>query len=111
MPYAYDSYYRDDTLFRKFYGNGLFDQEHPCVESWVLSAPFLHPARWVSSGQTQEEIVAALGAPFKRHPLQIRYRWKSGPTGDSEAHFESMRFYFAQDSLYAVLLQRSKPCF
>jgi hypothetical protein len=116
MPYAFDDTYRNDTLFRKYYGNGLFEQEHPCVESFVLTGEFLHPARWLESGMTQTETMASLGIPFVKHPAQLRYRWHSDPThnhqgADSVLHYESMRFYFENDSLFAVLLQKSKPCF
>ena len=31
IPYAYDDSYRDDTLYRHAYGNGLFTQDHPCA--------------------------------------------------------------------------------
>jgi hypothetical protein len=111
MPYAYDNFYRDDTLFRKAYGNGLLEQEHPCIESWVLSESFPHPAKWLRAGLTREEIETSLGEPTMRSPLQIRYRWHSRAAENGGDSQESMRFYFENDSLYAVLLQRSKPCF
>ncbi len=115
-PYAFDDAYRDDTLFRKAYGNGLFEQEHPCVESWVISGDFPHPSLWLRSGMTAEAIRAALGTPFLQQPRELRYRWQGrarpdSTGGDSTTRYESMRFYFLRDSLYAVLLQRSKPCF
>lgn len=114
-PYAYDDAYRDDTLFRKFYGGGLYEQENPCVETYVLSGEFLHPAKWLRAGMQEEDLIAALGVPQVKHPTQLRYLWHSKPEdkseGDSLIHYESVRFYFEKDSLYAALLQQSKPCF
>ncbi len=113
MPFAFDEDYRDDTLFRKSYGNGLFEQEHPCVETWVLSGDFPHPAKWLHAGMKQREFTSSLGRPAMKHANQLRYLWHSAPgeDGDSLVRYESMRFYFENDSLYAALLQRSKPCF
>jgi len=115
IPYAYDDYYRDDTLFRKYYGFGLYEQEHPCVETYVLSGTFQHPSHWLKSGLHEEEIISSLGTPAMRHPLELRYLWQAVPAkttqSDTLGQFESIRLYFEADSLYAALLQRSKPCY
>ena len=115
IPYAYDDYYRDDTLFRKYFGFGLYEQEHPCVQTYVLSGSFQHPSHWLKSGLHVEEIISSLGTPTMRHPLQLRYLWQAGPAkttkSDTLDRFESIRLYFEADSLYAALLQRSKPCY
>ncbi len=115
-PYAFDAAYRDDTLFRKAYGNGLFDQEHPCIETHVLSGDFPHPAKWLRSGLRKRDIVLNLGLPRMMDSCKIRYQWHSTPAedkawGDSLPRYEAVRLYFERDSLYAALLQRSKPCF
>ncbi len=112
-PFAFDHVYREDTLFRKSYGNGLFVQEHPCVTSWILSEQFPHPAKWMREGLHQAEIVTNLGTPWSIHPQEIIYRWVSHekPKSSLEIEYkEAMRFYFEKDSLFAVLLQKPKPC-
>lgn len=124
LPYAYDDSYRDDTLYRNFYGNGLFTQDHPCAQTFVVTDPFLHPARWLKSGLKQAEIIGALGNPAFSHRGVLRYFSRHAspapaPTADStkvpseyEAHevMEGVNFYFMSDSLFAAVLHRSQPC-
>ena len=123
--YAYDDSFRDDTLFRNFYGNGLFTQENPCGTIYVISGQFLHPARWLRNGLKEREIVEAIGKPRARHPGFLCYLSRHEPTmaagkkedsansaGDYNAYpvFEGVQFYFRSDSLFATVLQRSQPC-
>lgn len=127
IPYAYDDSYRDDTLYRHYYGNGLFTQDHPCAQTWLLTDPFLHPARWLKAGLKQEEIVQALGKPAFSHRGVLRYftRRPAQPaikpatdTDSAEAAseyeafdvMEGFNFYFKGDSLFAAVLHRSQPC-
>lgn len=125
MPYGYDDSFRDDTLFRNAYGNGLFTQDHPCATTFVLSGQFLHPARWLKTGLKEDQIVETLGPPRYRQPGVLRYLAKypgQPPPVDPEdtlstaadystfAIFEGVNFYFQSDSLIAVVLQRSQPC-
>ncbi|GEM_PF-3510527 len=140
MAYGYDDSFRDDTLFRNAYGNGLFTQEHPCASTTVLSGQFLHPARWLRTGLKMDQITAALGKPLYRQPDVLRYLShhpgttatsalssdsgeeapdnapsaadSAGPATDYNAYevFEGVNFYFRNDSLFAAVLQRSQPC-
>lgn len=124
IPYAYDDSYRDDTLYRHYYGNGLFTQDHPCAETFVVTDPFLHPARWLKAGLTQAEIIHAMGTPAFSQQGVLRYFHKrpapeAAPATDStaaqseyELHavMEGMNFYFRTDSLFAAVLHRSRPC-
>jgi hypothetical protein len=133
IPYAYDDSYRDDTLYRHFYGNGLFTQDHPCAETFVVTDPFLHPARWLKAGLKQAEIVNALGAPAFAQQGVLRYfHRRAAPEAapadgtpasgaeaastpakseyDLHAVMEGVNFYFRADSLFAAVLHRSQPC-
>lgn len=132
MAYGYDDSFRDDTLFRYAYGNGLFTQDHPCATTIVLSGQFLHPARWLRTGLKADQIVEALGKPLYRQPDVLRYlshhpgttsaapkddSAKDGPDSAAAATdynayeiFEGVNFYFRSDSLFAAVLQRSQPC-
>jgi hypothetical protein len=125
MPYAYDDSYRDDTLWRNAYGNGLFTQDHPCALNYVLSGQFLHPAKWLKRGLKEEDIEAALGKPLYRQAGALRYLSKHpGPrperSGDDSSStapdssdfevYEGVNLYFADDSLFAAVLQKSQPC-
>jgi hypothetical protein len=126
MPYGYDDSFRDDTLYRSAYGNGLFMQDHPCAATYVLSGQFLHPAKWVKTGMKQEDIIHALGAPLYRqqgvlrylshHPSSAPAKGGEGDTAgaarDYNAYevFEGVNFYFHGDSLFAAVLQKSQPC-
>jgi hypothetical protein len=129
MPYAYDESYRDDTLYRNAYGIGLFTQDHPCATTYVLSDQFLHPARWLKAGLTQADVVGALGRPTfwlgDTATAVLRYRSSHlegvVPTeeeSDSALNlgaaptpiFEAANFYFLEDSLFAAVLLKSRPC-
>ena len=125
MPYAYDDSFRDDTLFRNAYGNGLFTQDHPCASTYVLSGHFVHPAKWLRTGLNEAEIMESLGTPRYHQPGVLRYLTKfpgKEPTVDPEDSlnviadyssfdiFEGVNFYFRNDSLFAAVLQRSQPC-
>lgn len=123
MPYAYDDTYRDDTLYRHAYGNGLFTQDHPCATTTVLTGPFLHPARWLKAGLKETDILQALGSPpYHTHGALRYFSRRRAPAstpadsaagrGDHEAHdvMEGANFYFLKDSLFAVVLHRSQPC-
>lgn len=124
IPYAYDDSYRDDTLYRNYFGNGLFTQDHPCAETFLVTDPFLHPARWLKAGLKQAEIVRALGNPAFSHRGVLRYFSRHAspapaPSQDSskapseyEAYdvMEGVNFYFMSDSLFATVLHRSQPC-
>ena len=125
MPYGYDDSFRDDTLYRSAFGNGLYMQDHPCAATVVLSGQFLHPAKWVRKGMKAEAITNALGTPLYRQPGVLRYlshRPSPPPqnriddtlatASDYGAYeiFEGVNFYFANDSLFAVVLQKSQPC-
>lgn len=125
MPYAYDDSFRDDTLWRSAYGNGLFTQDHPCALNYVLTGQFLHPAKWLKRGLKEDEIVAALGTPAYRQAGALRYLSKhpgprpeangeesSSTVVDSSAYdvYEGVNLYFANDSLFAAVLQKSQPC-
>jgi hypothetical protein len=123
-PYAYDDSYRDDTLYRNAYGNGLFTQDHPCAATYVLTDPFLHPARWLKAGLKESEITEALGNPafrsrgvlryFSRRAPEIPGEGESAAAGRSEYDihdvYEGINFYFRKDSLFAAVLHRSQPC-
>lgn len=125
MPYAYDDSYRDDTLWRSAYGNGLFTQDHPCALNYVLAGQFLHPAKWLKRGLRQEEILSTLGKPVYRQNGVLRYLSKhpgprpevnggesSSTLADSSAYdvYEGVNLYFMNDSLFAAVLQKSQPC-
>ena len=135
MPYGYDDSFRDDTLFRHAYGNGLFAQDQPCAETYVLSGNFLHPARWLRAGMGREYILGILGNPAYNHPGVLRYLSRrnaaaptreeeeapdrdeadaedamAGPPEEPEDVFEGVNFYFEGDSLFAAVLQKSRPC-
>jgi hypothetical protein len=125
MPYGYDDSFRDDTLYRNAFGNGLYMQDHPCASTFVLSGHFLHPARWVRKGMKTEDIIAALGTPLYRQQGVLRYlshhpstppESRAGDTlstkSDYNAYeiFEGVNFYFRNDSLFAAVLQKSQPC-
>jgi hypothetical protein len=124
MPYAYDDSYRDDTLWRNAYGNGLFTQDHPCALNYVLSGQFLHPAKWLKRGLKPEDIVASLGKPLYRQAGVLRYLSKHpGPRPERKADssstaadssdyevYEGVNLYFADDSLFAAVMQKSQPC-
>lgn len=117
LPYAYDDSYRDDTLYRHAYGNGLFTQDHPCAATYVLGEPFLHPAKWLKAGLKEEEIIQALGTPAFRQRGVLRYFsvHSPAPAADTAAHaepdvYEGVNFYFLKDSLFAAVLHRSQPC-
>lgn len=125
MPFGYDDSFRDDTLYRNAYGNGLFMQDHPCASTIVLSGQFPHPAKWVRKGMQAEAITAALGVPLYRQQGVLRYlshrpspppQNQAGDTlstaSDYNAYeiFEGVNFYFSNDSLFAVVLQKSQPC-
>ncbi|MDB5051697.1 MAG: hypothetical protein JWO30_4768 [Fibrobacteres bacterium] len=125
MPYGYDDSFRDDTLYRNSYGNGLYTQDHPCATNYVLSGQFLHPAKWLRMGLKERDILDALGAPLYKQPGVLRYlsRHPSVPpvreegdtlstAADYTAYdvFEGVNFYFQSDSLFAAVLQKSQPC-
>jgi hypothetical protein len=125
MPYAYDDSYRDDTLYRNAYGNGLFTQDHPCAVTYVLSDGFMHPAQWLKAGLTQAELVGALGRPAywqgDTSEAVLRYLSQHMETPPAPADsavkaadpypvYEGANFYFTADSLFAAVLQRSQPC-
>jgi hypothetical protein len=133
MPYGYDDSFRDDTLFRHAYGNGLYTLDHPCAAIYVLSGQFLHPAKWLRNGLKTGEILAALGTPAYRQEGVLRYLSRHAPVapaapaapepseGDSAesgslsqpglyAVYEGANFYFKADSLFAAVLQKSQPC-
>jgi hypothetical protein len=121
--FAYDETYRDDTLFRKAYGNGLFIEEHPCADVWVVSDPFMHPVRWLTKGMTQDEILNNMGPPSLKHKGALRYLYRDQPeidglaSPDGEApplsefqRVEGAHFYFNETGLFAAVFQRSRPC-
>ncbi len=124
LPYAYDDSFRDDTLFRNAFGNGLFMQDHPCAAMYVLSGQFLHPARWLRAGMKMNEVIKELGTPLYRQNGVVRYLSRhagsglveKGDTGNvsvtqgSPPVFEGINFYFRSDSLFAAVLQKSQPC-
>ena len=118
MPYAYDDSFRDDTLYRSAYGNGLFIQDHPCANTYVLSGQFLHPARWLKAGMKEQQLVEALGQPGMRGPGVLRYlsHWAPPFPDDGKSEYQSFdvyegtHLYFLHDSLFAAVLQRSQPC-
>lgn len=125
MPYGYDDSFRDDTLYRSFYGNGLFTQDHPCATTYVLSGQFLHPAKWLRTGLKKGDILNALGAPMFQQDGVLRYlsHHPGPPPGKAEGDtlstaadysafeiFEGVNFYFQSDSLFAAVLQKSQPC-
>lgn len=124
IPYAYDDSYRDDTLYRNFYGNGLFTQDHPCAETFLVTDPFLHPARWLKAGLKQAEIVRTLGNPVFSHRGVLRYFSRRAPPAPAPVLdsskirseyedydvMEGVNFYFISDSLFATVLHRSQPC-
>jgi hypothetical protein len=124
-PYAYDDSFRDDTLWRNSFGNGLYTQDHPCALNYVLAGQFLHPAKWLKRGLREQDILASLGTPMYRHPGVLRYLSKHPgplPKGNPEDTlstaadysafdvFEGVNLYFMQDSLFAAVLQKSQPC-
>ncbi len=117
--YAYDETYRDDTLFRLAYGNGLYTEEHPCAEVWIITTPFIHPVRWLKAGMSEQDIEGTMGRPSLRHPGALRYLYRDDPEVDiagggdkipREQRVEGVHFYFQQDSLFAAVFQRSRPC-
>jgi hypothetical protein len=125
LPYAYDDSFRDDTLWRNSFGNGLYTQDNPCALNYVLAGQFLHPARWLKRGLREQDILAALGTPLFRQPGVLRYLSKhpgpgaegnpqdtSSTVADHSAFdvYEGVNLYFAQDSLFAAVLQKSRPC-
>lgn len=125
MPYAYDDSYRDDTLWRSAYGTGLFTQDHPCALNYVLAGQFLHPAKWLKRGLKEEDILSILGTPAYRQPGVLRYLSKhpgprpgdnaddtSSTVADSSSYevYEGVNLYFEADSLFAAVLQKSRPC-
>ena len=125
MPYGYDDSFRDDTLFRSFFGNGLFTQDHPCAATFVLSGQFLHPAKWIKTGMKPGDIIGALGKPLYKQEGVLRYLShppsppQARAEGDSSITtpdyssyevFEGVNFYFHGDSLFAAVLQKSQPC-
>jgi hypothetical protein len=124
-PYAYDDSFRDDTLWRHAYGNGLYTQDHPCALDYVLAGQFLHPAKWLKRGLREQDILASLGTPMFRHPGVLRYLSRhAGPRPEGNPQdtsstavdysaydvYEGVNLYFAQDSLFAAVLQKSQPC-
>jgi hypothetical protein len=117
--YAYDDTYRDDTLFRKAYGNGLYTEDHPCANVWIVSPPFIHPVRWLIAGMTSQDIETAMGPPSLRHPNAMRYFYRDMPTNTrkksstddpEEQNIEGIHFYFKRDSLFAAVFQKSRSC-
>jgi hypothetical protein len=125
MPYGYDDSFRDDTLYRQSFGNGLFTQDHPCATNFVLTGNFLHPARWLKKGLRVEDIKTALGSPLYAQPGILRYLSKrAGPRPETNPEdtlstaadysvfdiFEGVNLYFKEDSLFAAVLQKSQPC-
>ncbi|MEO7427198.1 MAG: hypothetical protein ABI036_18565 [Fibrobacteria bacterium] len=127
MPYGYDDSFRDDTLFRNAYGNGLYTLDHPCAAIYVLSGQFLHPAKWLRNGLKAGEILAALGTPAYKQEGVLRYLSRHAPAapdsseGDTAGSgsapppalydvYEGANFYFKADSLFAAVLQKSQPC-
>ncbi len=127
MPYGYDDSFRDDTLFRNAYGNGLFTQDHPCAATYVLSGQFLHPAKWLRNGLKSRDIMDALGKPSYKQDGILRYlsRHMDVPAAPGPAEkdsldapspagaydvYEGVNFYFKSDSLFAAVLQKSQPC-
>jgi len=119
QAYAYDETYRDDTLFRAAYGNGLYVENHPCAEVWVFTAPFMHPVQWLRSGMSRDEIEKSMGTPSLRHQQAIRYLYRDEPDSDARPSgsdlpaplkVEGIHFYFHHDSLFAAVFQRSRPC-
>jgi hypothetical protein len=125
MAYGFDDTFRDDTLYRKAFGNGLFTQDNPCAATTILSGEFLHPAKWLRAGLTKNEVVQAMGTPLYNQTGVLRYfaRHKnataSSPSQDSTTNssgsasfdvFEGANLYFQGDSLFAAMLQKSQPC-
>lgn len=125
MPYGYDDSFRDDTLYRNSYGNGLFTQDHPCAATWVLTGQFLHPAKWLKTGLKTKDILAALGHPMYQQDGVMRYLSRHAGTPPPHAEddtlstatdysvydvYEGVNLYFRADSLFAAVLQRSQPC-
>jgi hypothetical protein len=125
MPYGYDDSFRDDTLFRSAYGNGLFTQDHPCAANFVLTGQFLHPARWLKRGLSPKDIETALGKPMYNQAGVMRYLSRhagarpSATVDDTTSTandysvydiYEGVNLYFQADSLFAAVLQKSQPC-
>ena len=116
MPFAYDRMFSRDTLYRRAYGNGLFTEEYPCADTYVLAGDLQHPAEMLRRGMKEDEVVGALGIPSMRSRSQICYRWCS-QSGHflrftaSKARYESVRCYFENDSLYAIKLRKSGHCY
>ncbi len=123
--YGYDDSFRDDTLYRSSYGNGLFTQDHPCATNYVLTGQFLHPAKWLRKGLTGKDITAALGHPRYQQEGVMRYLSRHAgsppPHADEDTSttatdysvydvYEGVNLYFQADSLFAAVLQRSQPC-
>jgi hypothetical protein len=117
--FAYDETYRDDTLFRLAYGNGLYIEEHPCTDVWVATAPFVHPIRWLRSGMSEKDVLQAMGTPSLRHVHALRYLYRDeahagGPTPSDSSmapladfqHIEGIHFYFKNGGLFAAVFQR-----
>ena len=116
MPFAFDRMFSRDTLYRRAYGNGLFTEEYPCADTYVLAGDLQHPAEMLRTGMKQEEVVGVLGIPAMKSRSQICYRWCSQPGrmlrfGISKARYESIRCYFENDSLYAIKLRKSSNCY
>lgn len=125
VPYGYDDSFRDDTLYRHAFGNGLFTQDHPCAANYVLTGNFLHPARWLKKGLHAHDITNALGKPMYAQPGILRYLSKrEGPRPETNPEdtlstaadysvfdiYEGVNLYFKDDSLFAAVLQKSRPC-
>jgi hypothetical protein len=125
MAYGFDDSFREDTLYRKAYGNGLFTQDNPCATTIILSSEFLHPARWLHAGLGKDDIIKAMGTPLYNQPGVLRYfaRHRSvtptsqpqgtGSNADGNAYFdvfEGANLYFQGDSLFSAVLQKSRPC-
>lgn len=121
--YAYDETYRDDTLFRLAYGNGLFVEEHPCTDVWIATSPFVHPIRWLRTGMSQESVIQAMGLPSLKHQNALRYLYRDegakdalsssensmAPLSDFQ-HIEGVHFYFKNEGLFAAVFQRGRAC-
>ena len=114
MAFGYDDVYRDDTLFRYSYGNGLYTQDHPCAKTTLLSGQFEHPARWLNAGLKAEDIMNALGKPLYTQKNVLRYlshRVEKSKTDTTQLEiYEGVNFYFQRDSLIAAVIQHSQPC-
>jgi hypothetical protein len=123
QAFAYDETYRDDTLFRLAYGNGLFIEEHPCTDVWIATPPFMHPTRWLRAGMSEKDVIKAMGTPSLRHENALRYLYRDdahvgGPTSSDSSlapladfqHIEGIHFYFKNGGLFAAVFQRGRAC-